>query len=401
MRNQTILISGASIAGTTAAYWLRRRGFHPTVVERAPALRHGGYKIDIRGAAIDVVDRMGILAELRRGSTDMRRTSFVNSAGKQVATIGADLAGGRSGEDVEIMRGDLNCILYGQTKGDIEYVFDDSIISISKGDSGVRVTFERAPARTFDLVVGADGLHSNTRELVFGEQSQFIHHLGYYAAIFSVPNHLSLDREEMIYPRPGKTALMYSTRQDTEAKAMFFFASPHLDYDRRDPVQQQKLLADTFAGEGWEVARLLGLMAKAPDFYFDSLSQVKMDQWSKGRAVLVGDAAYCASPASGQGTSLALVGAYVLAGELAVAADDHHAAFHHYQHEMRQFVEQNQQLAQKNIKGMVMQKRWQIGLQLQAIRMLPHLPGKDRIIERVTNAIHNAAAAITLKNYRT
>lgn len=399
MQNTTVLVSGAGIAGTATAYWLHRHGFSVTVVERAPELRTGGYKIDVRGAAVDVVDRMGILAEVGRAGTDMRGASFVNSAGKRVATMDAELFGGRSGGDVEIMRGDLNRILFDRTEGDVEYLFDDSITSVTDGADGVRVRFERSPARTFDLVVGADGLHSTTRALVFGEQSRLIHDLGHHVAIFSVPNHLDLDGWELTYPRPGRTAMMYGTRHDMDATAMFLFASPPLDYDRHDPAQQQKLLADAFAGEGWEVPRLLGSMATAPDFYFDSLSQIRMDHWSTGRAVLVGDAAYGASPASGQGTSLALVGAYVLAGELSAASGDHRTAFHRYQHEMRAFVVQNQDLAPNNLKGMVMQKRWHIALQLQAMRILPHLPGSRRIIERVTNAIHAAAAAITLRSY--
>jgi len=399
MKNRNILISGASIAGPALAYWLRRYGFNPTVVERAPALREGGYKVDIRGAAVAVAERMGLLAELRHASTDMRGASFVNQAGRRLATMDADLFGGRSGEDVEIMRGDLARILYEATRSDIEYIFNDSITTIVQGETDVKATFAHGPPRSFDLVVGADGLHSGVRALAFGDEAAFIRNLGHYIAIFTVPNHLHLDRWELLYAVPGKTTNVYSTRQDTDAKALFLFAAPPLNYDRRDIDQQKRILAETFAGEGWEVARLLEEMAEAPDFYFDAISQVYMDRWSSGRVALVGDASYGPSPASGQGTSLALVGAYVLAGELATAADDHHLAFTRYEDEMRKFVEQNQSLAPGNLKGMVLQSRPQIWFQTQMIRMLPYLPGKERIIGRVTEAIHMAATAITLKDY--
>jgi 2-polyprenyl-6-methoxyphenol hydroxylase-like FAD-dependent oxidoreductase len=398
VKNGNILISGASIAGPALAYWLRRYGFNCTIVERAPALREGGYKIDIRGAAIDVAERMDILAEIRQRNTGMRGTSFVNRVGKRIATMDADLFGGRAGDDVEIMRGDLAHILYEATRQNTEYLFDDSITSISQHEAGVDVGFAHNPPRRFDLVVGADGLHSNVRALAFGQESTFIQHLNHYIAIFSIPNYLNLDRWELMHAAPGKTAGIYSTRQHSDAKAMFIFAAPPLEYDRRDSAQQKQILAKTFAAEGWEVPQMLKHMAAADDFYFDSISQVRMECWSKGRVVLVGDAAYGPSPASGQGTSLALVGAYVLAGELATAANEH-MALCSYEREMRAFVEQNQRLAPENLKGMVLHSRPQIWFQTQMIRLLPHLPAKDKIIGRIADAIHSAATAITLKNY--
>src|SRR3954454_12917704 len=169
MQNRNILISGASIAGPALAYWLRRHGLNPTVVERAPALREGGYKVDIRGTAVDVVGRMGLLADIRRASTAMQGATFVNSAGKRLATMDADLFGGRTGDDVEVMRGDLSRLLYEATRADVEYIFGDSITALTETATGVEVVFERAAPRTFDLVVGADGLHSNVRALTFGD----------------------------------------------------------------------------------------------------------------------------------------------------------------------------------------------------------------------------------------
>ncbi|MEV7801351.1 FAD-dependent monooxygenase [Microbispora sp. NPDC088329] len=401
-----ILISGGSVAGLTLAFWLREHGFAVTVVERAPSPRDGGYKIDIRGAALDVVARMGLLEEVRRHSTDMRVARFVDARGRQTGTMSADLFGGREGDDVEIMRGDLTRLLHAAIGDTVEYVFDDSVTALRETADGVRVTFANSSPRTFDLVVGADGLHSNVRALAFGEESRYVHDLGHHISIFTVPNHLHLDRTEMMHPAPGRSTGMYSTGRGDDAKAMFLFSSPPLEYDRRDTGRQKKLLAEIFAGQGWEVPRLLDAMWDAPDFYFDSISQVRMDRWSSGRVALVGDAAYAASPASGQGTSLALVGAYVLAGCLAETAADHAAGDHAggfaaYEREMRHFVEENQKLAANNLKGMVLKSKAQIRFQMLMLRLMPHLPGKDRMIERVTEPIRRAATAITIRDYRT
>jgi 2-polyprenyl-6-methoxyphenol hydroxylase-like FAD-dependent oxidoreductase len=243
-------------------------------------------------------------------------------------------------------------------------------------------------------------VRSRTRALAFGpDAGGAVRDLGYYVSIFSVPNHLGLDREELTYVGPGRTALVYSTARQADAKAMFLFAAPPLTYDARDQVAQRRLLAEAYAGEGWEVPRLLAAMDSAPDFYFDSLSQVHLDRWSTGRVALVGDAAYCASPASGQGTSLALVGAYVLAGELASAATPERA-FAAYEERMRPFVARNQALGPANVKRMVMRTRGQVRMSMALLGLLHRMPGKERMMARVIEPIHKAATAITLPEYR-
>jgi 2-polyprenyl-6-methoxyphenol hydroxylase-like FAD-dependent oxidoreductase len=399
MKNKTVLISGASVAGPALAYWLRRYGFTPTVVDRAPALREGGYKIDVRGSAVGVLERMGILADVQRASTDMQGASFVDSANKPIATMSADFFMGRTGDDVEIMRGDLAQLLYAAASNDVEYIFDDSIASITQHAQGADVTFARGGRRSFDLIVGADGLHSNVRALAFGDETQFMRYLGCYISIFSADNFLDLDRWELFYSAPGRLANMYSTRRQAPAKALFAFTSPPLNYNRHDIGQQKRLLADAFAGQKWETPRLLASMWDAPDFYFDSMSQIQMERWAQGRVALVGDAAYCPSPASGQGTSLALVGAYVLAGELKSADGDHQVGYARYQAEMRHYVEQNLKLGQKMAKEMVPESRAQIWLRTQMMRMLPYLPWKGLVTKGILEPLQQAANAITLKNY--
>ncbi|MER7502156.1 FAD-dependent monooxygenase [Nonomuraea pusilla] len=399
MKNTRVLISGASIAGPALAYWLRRYGFTPTVVERAPALRPGGYKVDLRGVAVDVVDRMGIGAQIRARATDMRGGTWLTGAGKAVATLGGDAIGFRDPGDLEILRGDLAQILHQETSDEVEYLFGDAITAISESGSGAHVTFERAPSRTFDLVVGADGLHSGVRTLSFGPEPQFAQPLGMSIAVFSVPNHLSLDRWEMVCTIAGHIANLYSLRPSADATAQFLFPTPQRPPDRHDLHAQHRAVADAFAGHGWEVPRLLAAMPMTRDFYFDSLAQISMPSWSSGRIVLLGDAAYCPSPASGQGTSLALVGAYVLAGELAEAHGDHHTAFPRFEQEMRPFVELNQKLGRDAVKQMVPATRLRAWAQLAMMRMMPYMPGKARVIEKIMEPIREAANAITLKTY--
>jgi len=399
MKNRNILISGAGVAGLALAYWLRRHHFHPVVVESAPALRDAGYKVDIRGAAVQVIERMGLLPDISKSTVNMREASFVNRSGRRLATMDADLFGGRARGDIEILRGDLVRVLYQAIHQDVEVRFYDSIASISQHEEGVDVEFLHGQKQTFDLVIGADGLHSNVRALTFGNESRFIRKLGHYIAIFSAPNHLGLDRCEVLYATPGKTVNVYSRGKDSDAQVYLMFAAHSLEYDHRDVDQQKKIVIESFRGTEWDVPLLLEQLGRAPDFYFDAISQVYMDRWASERVALLGDAGYCASPASGQGTSLALVGAYILAGELLAAAGDHQTAFINYERAMWDFAAQNQGLAESNLQGMVLKSNAQIWFQMQMIRLLPYLPGKDRIIGRVADAIHSAATAIQVRDY--
>ncbi|MFH8403404.1 FAD-dependent monooxygenase [Streptomyces sp. NPDC018019] len=393
------LISGAGIAGPALAYWLNRHGYAVTVVERAPALRSGGYKVDLRGVAIEAAERMGVLPEIRRASTDMRTGAYVNDDGRRVATLPADIFGARVDGDDEIMRGELVRILCARTRHDVEYVFGDSIASLADDGAGVDVTFERGAPRRFDLVVGADGLHSAVRRLAFGDESRYVRHIGAYISSFSVPGELVAAREELYHLAPGRLVCAYSAAGDTGTKAWLTFRSPRLDYDHRDADAQRQLLADAFEGVGWQVPRLLEASRTADDFYFDGLHLIEMDRWSRGRVVLLGDAAHCASPASGQGTGMALVGAYVLAGELATAGGDPRTAFARYEGEMRPYVTENQRMAGGFVAQMLPGTLRAIRFRHLILRALPHMPWKNLVARKLAEDVQRGANAITLKPY--
>jgi 2-polyprenyl-6-methoxyphenol hydroxylase-like FAD-dependent oxidoreductase len=391
MENQNILISGASVAGPALAYWLRRRGFNPTVVERAPSLRGGGYAVDFRGAAhLSVLAKMGLLDQVRDQQTHLDTTTYVDADGRRMASMPAEIFAG----DVEILRGDLARILYQATQDGTEYLFGESITGLDQRADGVHVTFSRADPRVFDLVIGGDGLHSAVRGLAFAGPPDPVRDLGLYVSIFSVANSLGLDHAGVLHSVPGRTAAIFSARDPGQAVAQFFFAGPPADYDHRDPAEQQKIVADAFAGVGWHVPELLAQMAGADDFYFDSVSQVRLDRWSAGRVALTGDAGYAAGP-GGNGTGTAVVAAYVLAGELAAARGDYQAAFGRYERLLRPYVARGQKQALGGRDFLAPATATRIRQRDRFFRLLPHLPAK-RLIRYLST---RTATAITLPEY--
>ncbi|MBP1964515.1 FAD-dependent monooxygenase [Paenibacillus aceris] len=395
---QTILISGASIAGPALAYWLIKYGFEVTIVERAPELRRGGYGVDIRGAAISVLERMGILEQVRAADTHMTGVYFMNKDGQIAGQMSEASMGNQQGLDIEIMRDDLTDILYRLTKDTVRYIWGDSITAIVETESGAEVHFAHRKPQTFDFVVGADGLHSNVRSLTFGEEAQFKRSLGCYISIFTTPNYLKLDHSQQFFTVPGKTVGMYSARDNTEAKGMFIFQSPALKYDRHDVEAQKELVVKVFGNEtGWETQKLIHEMTDAKDFYFDEICQIHMPTWSKGRVTLVGDAAYGPSPLSGQGSSLAIVGAYVLAGELKEANGDFTKAFTAYEQKMRAFVQKNQKVGLVAAGGMIERSNFKIRVRNCMLRV-PFL--MTFMYKAVMKMISKAANAIELEDYR-
>jgi 2-polyprenyl-6-methoxyphenol hydroxylase-like FAD-dependent oxidoreductase len=340
----TVLISGASIAGPTLAYWLTRAGYAVTVVERAPAVRSGGYPIDVRGTALEVVRRMGILPRLRDAHIDLRRLTFLDGNGGEVASVHPHaVTGGVEGRDLEVRRGDLTDALYLAVRDDVEFLFNDSVDTLAPSGDGLDVTFRGGGQRTFDLVFGADGTHSRTRELVFGPEAWFHRYLGYCFAVFPMRNTFGLSHETVMWNTPGRAAALYATGEDDEVHAFLNFARPEPPSGVfANPEAQRELVAAVFADAGWEVPGMLAAMHEADDVFFDGVSQIRMPRWHRGRVALAGDAAYAPSFLTGQGSSLALVGAYMLAGSL--AGRDHAAGFAAYEDGTREFVAINQGL---------------------------------------------------------
>ncbi|MFF9281054.1 FAD-dependent monooxygenase [Streptomyces griseosporeus] len=337
-----VLISGASVAGPALALNLARYGARVTVVEKAPALRGGGFAVDFRGHVHrTVLTAMGIRDDVHAHQTHMGRQIVVDADGTPRVDLPAEMMSG----DVEILRGDLSRIMYERTKDTVEYVFGDSVATLTQNDGGVDVTFEHGAPRRFDLVVGADGLHSLTRRLVFGDESRYLRFLDHYVAGFALPNHLGLERTGRVYSEPGRAiALGHSGGDPDRAGALLVFRSERLAYDRRDTAAQKKILAERFAGMGWEAPAVLTALENTEDLYFDAIAQIHVDRLVEGRVALLGDAGYGATM-GGMGTGAAIVGAYVLAGELALAGGDHRTAFAEYEARIRPFAKGCQKIS--------------------------------------------------------
>ncbi|AEV84162.1 FAD-dependent oxidoreductase [Actinoplanes sp. SE50] len=354
MSGARVLVTGASIAGPALAHWLHRRGAEVTVVERAPGLRPGGQAVDARGVARDVIARMGLAAAVRAACTDTAGAHTVDADGQVLATFRADDDGGDGFiADIEILRGDLSRVLYDDTRDGVDYVFGDRIAELTQDADGVDVVFAGGDRRRFDLVVGADGLHSSLRATVFGPHQRFLRHLGHVLAFYSVPNEFGLDRWLLEYQdrESGRSALLRPIQDATRAMALFSFPAADFAVDHRDVAAQKSLLRERMTGLGWHTPAMLAHLDDTPDFYLDQVAQVVMDSWSHGRVGLLGDAAFSSSPMSGQGTGLALVGAYVLAGELAAAGWDPATGFARYETRMRPFVEANQEIGRLNARS--------------------------------------------------
>ncbi|MEW1750406.1 FAD-dependent monooxygenase [Streptomyces angustmyceticus] len=367
----SVLVSGASVAGPALAHWLGRYGFRVTVIEVAPALRRGGFAVDFRGAAqLTVLERMGVLDEIRHhGTGGGDPLTFIDAQGRPLAALPPEFTGG----EVEILRSDLSRILYEHslTPPGVprapgppptgpeapehlpgpppEYLFGDSVAALAETADGVHVTFERGAPRTFDLVIGADGLHSTVRRLAFGPERDFVRHLGYYVAAWDLPEEAGdLAARPVGYGEPGRLATVGRTPRragepDYAGEAFCVFASDEEPaHDRRDPRTQRRAIAQAFDGAGWRTPELLATLGQAGDLYFDSISRADVPRWSTGRIALLGDAAYGAT-VGGMGTGSAVIGAYVLAGELALAGGDHRTAFARYEDRLRPYVTQCQE----------------------------------------------------------
>lgn len=375
MSGTDVLISGAGIAGPALAHWLARYGFRPTVVERAPGPRAGGQTVDLRGAGREVVERMGLLPAARAAAVEERGVAYVDARGRRRAAMPAEAFGGEGiVAEIELMRGDLARVLLDATAATTEYVFDDEVTALEQDADGVTVRFRRAPQRRFALVVGADGLHSAVRALAFGPEERFLRPLGCVSAYATVPNRYDLDGWFHMYSTPGRVLGLRPDRDPAQVKVLLGLRTPATGVDRRDPDAQRALLRAAFAGTGWVTDRVLADLASSTDLVVEESGQVHVDAWSDGRVVLLGDAAWCSSPLSGLGTSTALVGAYVLAGELARAGGDHRAALAAYEAVLRPYVAQAQQLPPGGVAGFLPGTRAALALRLQVVRWMTRRP---------------------------
>ncbi|MEU4343657.1 FAD-dependent monooxygenase [Nocardia sp. NPDC023852] len=360
-----VLVAGGGIGGNAVALQLLRAGIPVTVVERATAPRPGGQAVDLRGPSREVAERMGLMPGIRDCQLDERGMRYVDAEGREILRMSAELFEGRGGvAEIEITRGDLNQVLLDlvAAEGGVDYRYGEWITEVRQDDAGVDVTFASGAAGRFDIVIGADGLHSATRRMVFGPEERFATYLGGYMSFFTLARPKDLEPHWFtMHSLVGATGL--GLRPDADpatCKALVVLRCPADPALRRDITAQQNLIRERLAGGGWESARIVAAMADAPDFYFDELARIDMPTWVEGRVTLLGDAGYCGSPLTGHGTAMALVGAYVLAGEIAAHISDPKQALARYEEVLRPFVKAAQKLQPGGVRAMTPKSRFGI-----------------------------------------
>ena len=341
MTSPSVLISGAGVAGPTLAYWLARNGFRPTIVERSQGLRSSGNPVDVRGPALPVAERMDLMPALREVATPVTAMSFVDGEGREITRIATPASRSAAGtREVEVPRGDLAAVLYRAAQNDAEFLFDDTILTLAPDEGGVDVTFDRAAPRRFDLVVGADGLHSTVRRLAFGPEREYVRHLGVYVATMPLGAEVDHPSDILMYNTPGRLISIHPSRG--QALVAFIFRGADIaGLDYRDTARHKRIVTEAYAGAGWRVPELLGQLKRVDDLYFDSVSKVTLPLWSRGRIALLGDAASCVS-LFGDGSSLAMAGGLTLAEALAAHPKDHKTAYGRYEAEHRKLVNPKQ-----------------------------------------------------------
>jgi 2-polyprenyl-6-methoxyphenol hydroxylase-like FAD-dependent oxidoreductase len=342
-----VLISGAGIAGPALAFWLLRYGFTPTIVERAPAFRADGYMIDVWGMGYDLVERFGLLNAMRDHVYVIDRLEFVNEHGGVLAGFGGDVfRRALAGRFFSIPRGDLARAIFDTIDGKVETLFGTGIEALHADASGVDVELTGGLKRRFDLVIGADGLRSHTRDLAFGPETKYEKYLGYYAASFTTTGYPHRNEATYLsYGRPGRQMFRYAMRDDRTSFLLVFAQDREVPPSPHDIGAAKALLRETFGRDGWESAEILSRLAAADDLYFDDVSQIRMPHWWRNRVALVGDAAHSPSLLAGAGSAFAMLGAYVLAGELHKANGDHLQAFAAYEKRLYDFILRQQKAA--------------------------------------------------------
>ncbi|MFI2477449.1 FAD-dependent monooxygenase [Nocardia xishanensis] len=360
-----VLISGGGIGGNAVALQLVRAGIRATVVERAAAPRPGGQAVDLRGPSRDVAERMGLMPGIKSRQLDERGMLYVDDEGRETLRMPAELFEGKGGvAEIEITRGDLNEVLLEALakEGGVDYRYGEWITDARQDAAGVEITFASGAVERFDILVGADGLHSATRRLVFGPEEDFATYLGGYMSFFTMPTPEGTEPHWFsMHSLVGGTGI--GLRPDADpatSKAIIMLRTAADPALRRDVQAQQQFIRERLADGGWHSATISAAMTEAEDFYFDELARIDMPSWVSGRVALVGDAGYCGSPLTGQGTAMALVGAYVLAGEIATHATDPERALTRYEEVLRPFVAKAQELPPGGLRSMTPKTRFGI-----------------------------------------
>ena len=374
-----VAISGAGVAGPTLAYWLERYGHAPTLIEASPKLRSGGYMIDFWGVGYDVAERMGILPAIRDAGYDLQEVRYVDRRGRAAGSISAKTMARELGDRfTSLPRGDLSALIYASLGGRVETLFGESIAEIDDRQGSVQLTLAGGAEREFDLVIGADGLHSNVRALMFGPERDFEKHIGYYVAAFEVNGYRPRDELAYVsYGFPGRQISRFALRGDRTMFLLVFAAERLRGREPASLEARKATLAQVFEGSGWEWPVIAAALAAADDVYFDRVSQAVVEPWTKGRMALVGDAAACVSLVAGEGTGLGMAEAYVLAGELVRAGGDHVRAFAAYEARLRGFVEGKQKSARGFASAFTPRTALGVWLRNQATRLMaiPGVPG--------------------------
>lgn len=382
---RTVLIAGAGIAGPTLAYWLHRAGFAPTIVERAPRLRTGGYMVDFWGAGYDVAKRMGLGSALEARGYRMREVRIVNRAGRRIGGFDASVfASAAPTGFTSLPRGDLAWMLYGALDPGVELILGDSVLAVAPDADGVPVTFAHHAPRRFDLVIGADGLHSGIRSLLFGPPAQYERFLGYYTAAFSIDDYPHQEEGVFVmYNGPGQQLARYALRGGRTAFLLIHATDVPVGVEHRSEELQRQLLHDWFRHAGWEAPAILAALDRADDLYFDAVAQAHVPRWSAGRLGLVGDAAYAPSLLAGQGCALGMAGAYILATEIANTPEEPERAFRAYERRFRPFVEEKQRRAAQFAKWFAPRSALQLWLRNLVTRSMS-LPAITRAVAHRT-----------------
>ncbi|CDX11938.1 hypothetical protein LCM4577_23315 [Mesorhizobium sp. LCM 4577] len=389
MAERTVLISGGGIAGPALAFWLAAAGFRPTLIERAPQLRTGGYVIDFWGLGYDIASWMGLEADINRLGYHVREMRIVGENGKRVGGFGTDVFGElTNGRYVTLARSDLSRLLFKKIKDTTEVIFDNEIVGLEENSHGVRVQLERGGERDYSLVVGADGLHSGVRRLAFGPQHQFEKKLGYAVAAFEAEGYRPRDEDVyLMYGLPGRMLGRFTLHGN---RTLFLFVFTVGESPLPTALDLQKeMLRNKYADGGWECPRILEELGHTDELYFDSVSQIAMNRWAKGRVVLTGDAAFCVSLLAGQGSALAMISGYVLAGELLKADGRHEEAFGRYEALLRNYIRTKQQGAARFASALA--PRTRLGLLFRNLVTKAFLiPGLARLVigKEITDALH-------------